>query len=35
VRILARLERDDLVGVADFLSRSEWTGPTEALALTR
>jgi cytochrome c553 len=33
VRILARLQRDDLVGVADFLSRSEWTGPTEALAL--
>lgn len=25
VRLLARLERDDLTGVADFLSRSEWT----------
>ncbi len=35
VRILARLQHDDLVGVADFLSRSEWTGPTEALALAR
>ena len=35
VRILARLERDDIVGVADFLSRSEWTGPAEALALAR
>jgi cytochrome c553 len=30
VRILARLQRDDLVGVADFLARSEWTGPRSA-----
>jgi cytochrome c553 len=29
VRILARLQRDDLVGVADFLARSEWTGPKQ------
>jgi cytochrome c553 len=35
IRILARLQRDDLVGLADFLSRSEWTGPIEALALAR
>ena len=28
VRLLARLERDDLVGVADFLSRTEWSGPS-------
>ena len=35
VRILARLQRDDLVGVADFLARSEWTGPIETLALAR
>jgi cytochrome c553 len=35
VRILARLQRDDMVGVADFLARSEWTGPREALALAR
>jgi cytochrome c553 len=27
VRLLAQLQRDDLVGVADFLARSEWTGP--------
>ena len=33
VRIFARLERDDIVGVADFLARSDWTGPTDALAL--
>jgi len=29
VRLLARLQRDDLVGVADFLARSEWAGPKE------
>jgi len=29
VRMLAKLERADLVGVADFLARSEWTGPKE------
>lgn len=33
VRTFTRLQRDDFVGVADFLARSEWTGPTEALAL--
>ncbi|HVY79825.1 MAG TPA: c-type cytochrome [Steroidobacteraceae bacterium] len=27
VRLLAKLQRDDFVGLADFLSRSEWTGP--------
>jgi len=27
VRLLAKLERDDFVGLADFLARSEWTGP--------
>jgi cytochrome c553 len=26
VRILARLQQDDLIGVADFLARSEWGG---------
>jgi cytochrome c553 len=35
IRILARLQRDDLVGVADFLARSEWTGPIETLAVAR
>ncbi|MEJ0034979.1 MAG: c-type cytochrome [Gammaproteobacteria bacterium] len=35
VRTFARLQRDDLVGVADFLSRSQWTGPIDALALAR
>ena len=35
VRLLGRLERDDYVGIADFLSRSEWTGPKEQLALAR
>jgi cytochrome c553 len=33
VRIFRQLQRDDFVGLADFLSRSEWTGPIEALAL--
>ena len=32
IKVLARLQRDDLVGVADFLSRSDWTGPRQALA---
>lgn len=32
VRLLAKLDRDDLVGVSDFLARSEWTGPREELA---
>ena len=31
VRLLAKLERDDLVGVADFLAREDWTGPAEPL----
>lgn len=35
VHILARLQRDDFVGVADFLSRSQWTGPTAALQPAR
>jgi cytochrome c553 len=35
VRLLARLDRDDLVGVADFLARSEWTGPKEQVASAR
>lgn len=33
IRTFARLQRDDFVGLADFLARSEWTGPSEALAL--
>lgn len=32
VRLLAKLERDDLVGVADFLSRSRWMPPAGPLA---
>ncbi|HEY1283779.1 MAG TPA: c-type cytochrome [Steroidobacteraceae bacterium] len=28
VRLLARLERNDLVGVADFLARAEWSSPS-------
>jgi len=35
IRLLGRLERDDLVGIADFLSRSNWMGPAEQLASTR
>jgi cytochrome c553 len=31
VRLLAKLERDDLVGVADYLARADWTGPDEPL----
>jgi len=29
VRMLARLERDDFLGLADFLSRSPWTDATQ------
>ncbi len=32
IRLLAKLDRDDLVGVADFLARSDWTGPQEEVA---
>jgi cytochrome c553 len=32
IRLLAKLERADLVGVADFLARADWTGPSEPLA---
>jgi cytochrome c553 len=32
VRLLARLERADLIGVADFLSRSTWTAPPPEVA---
>jgi cytochrome c553 len=32
VKLLSRLERDDLVGVADFLSRSQWSPPPQPLA---
>jgi cytochrome c553 len=35
VRLLARLERDDLVGVADFLARSDSTGPVEPVSPAR
>jgi cytochrome c553 len=35
IKIFARLQRDDFVGLADFLSRSEWTGPIDTLAMTR
>lgn len=28
IRLLAKLDREDLVGVADFLARSEWNPPT-------
>jgi cytochrome c553 len=31
VRLLAKLDRDDLVGIADFLARADWTGPSEPL----
>jgi cytochrome c553 len=31
IRLLAKLERDDLNGVADFLARAEWMGPPEEL----
>lgn len=27
IRLLAKLDRDDLNGVADFLARAEWMGP--------
>jgi cytochrome c553 len=29
VRLLGKLDRDELVGLADFLSRANWTGPIE------
>jgi cytochrome c553 len=32
VRLLAKLQRDDLVGLADFLSRSQWTPPQQQVA---
>ena len=32
VRLLARLERDDYVGLADFLARSDWSGPIAQVA---
>jgi cytochrome c553 len=32
VRLLARLDREELVGVADFLSRSEWSAPPAEVA---
>jgi cytochrome c553 len=35
VRLLARLERDDFVGLADFLARSEWTGPIAQVTQVR
>jgi cytochrome c553 len=33
VQIFKPLQRDDFVGLADFLARSEWTGPSDAFAL--
>jgi cytochrome c553 len=35
VRLLAKLERDDVVGIADFLARANWTGPSEPLVWIR
>ena len=35
VRLLARLERDDFVGLADFLARSEWSGPIARVTQVR
>jgi len=35
VRLLAKLERNDLVGVADFLARSNWTGPVAQVVQAR
>jgi cytochrome c553 len=35
VRLLAKLQRDDFVGLADFLARSEWTGPVAQLTQAR
>jgi cytochrome c553 len=35
VRLLARLERADLVGLADFLARSDWTGPVAHVTQVR
>jgi hypothetical protein len=33
--LLARLRRDDFVGLADFLARSEWTGPVAQVTQLR
>jgi len=35
VRQLAKLQRDDFVGIADFLARAEWTGPVARVAQVR
>jgi cytochrome c553 len=35
IQLLARLRRDDFVGVADFLARSEWTGPVAQVTQVR
>ncbi|HEU4624136.1 MAG TPA: c-type cytochrome [Steroidobacteraceae bacterium] len=35
VRLLAKLERDDFVGIADFLARSEWAGPVPPVTHVR
>lgn len=31
VRLLEKLDRDDMVGLADFLARAEWSGPIAML----
>lgn len=33
IRLLAKLQHDDLTGVADYLSRSQWSPPPQQLAL--
>jgi cytochrome c553 len=35
VKLLAKLDRDDLNGVADYLSRLDWNGPADQLVLAR
>jgi cytochrome c553 len=35
IQLLARLRRDDFVGLADFLARSEWTGPVAQVTQLR
>jgi cytochrome c553 len=35
VRLLSKLQRDDFVGVADFLARSDWTGPVAQVTQVR
>lgn len=35
VRLLAKLQRDDFVGIADFLARAEWAGPVARLTQVR